>query len=115
MRFASLCCSIALFVTAPVSIAETAGGPLGTASQEQTAEAVGHYARARALIIAAIHEFDRGRRIARPDDLMEPARWRNTLIDRAEDLERILDPQPRVSKGGIQYSPDSRLLPEARK
>lgn len=88
---------------------------LGQANQEQTAEAIGHYARARALIVAAINEFDKGRRIARPDDLVEPAKWRNTLIDRAEDIERILDPQPHVTKGGIKYSADPRLLPEARK
>lgn len=88
---------------------------LGQANQEQSAEAIGHYARARALIVAAINEFDKGRRIARPDDLVEPAKWRNTLIDRAEDIERLLDPQPHVTKGGIKYSADPRLLPEARK
>ncbi len=88
---------------------------LGEANQETTAEAVAHYARSRALLISALHEFDTARKIARPDELLDPTKWRNTLIDRAEDLERVLDPQPKATKGGIKFSADPRLLPEASK
>lgn len=88
---------------------------LGQASQEESAEAVAHYARSRALLISAIHEFDQARKIAKPDELLDSTKWRNTLIDRAEDLERVLDPQPKASKGGIKFSADPRLLPEASK
>jgi hypothetical protein len=88
---------------------------LGQASQEQSAEAVAHYARSRALIIAALNEFDVARKLARPDELMDPVKWRNTLIDRAEDLERVLDPQPRATKGGVRFSPDPRLMPDRKK
>jgi hypothetical protein len=86
---------------------------LGTAGPEQATEAVAHYARARSLIIAALHEFDKGRKIASPSELLDPSQWRNTLIDRAEDLDRVLDPQPRATKGGIRFEADPRLLPEA--
>ena len=86
---------------------------LGTAGPEQATEAVAHYARARSLIIAALHEFDKGRKIASPSELLDPVAWRNTLIDRAEDLDRVLDPQPRATKGGIRFEADPRLLPEA--
>jgi hypothetical protein len=86
---------------------------LGTVGPEQATEAVAHYARARSLIIAALREFDKGRKIASPSELLEPAQWRNTLIDRAEDLDRVLDPQPRATKGGIRFEADPRLLPEA--
>ena len=86
---------------------------LGQAGQEETTEAVAHFARARSLIIAALHEFDKGRKIASPSDLLDPVQWRNTLIDRAEDLDRVLDPQPRATKGGIKFEADPRLLPEA--
>jgi hypothetical protein len=79
------------------------------------AEAVAHYARSRALLISAIHEFDKARKLAKPDELLDSTKWRNTLVDRAEDLERVLDPQPRVTKGGIRFEADSRLLPEAKK
>ena len=88
---------------------------LGQAGQEETTEAVAHFARARSLIIAALHEFDKGRKIASPSDLLDTAQWRNTLIDRAEDLDRVLDPQPRATKGGIKFEADPRLLPEASK
>lgn len=88
---------------------------LGQASQEESAEAVAHYARSRALLISAIHEFDQARKIAKPDELLDSTKWRNTLIDRAEDLERVLDPQPKATKGGIKFSADPRLLPEASK
>jgi len=100
---------------APKASAETVGTTLGQASQEATVEAVAHYARSRALLIAALREFDAGRKIARPDDLLDSVKWRNTLVDRAEDLERVLDPQPRATKGGIKFSADPRLLPEAKK
>lgn len=83
-------------------------------SRERLSAAVGHYARARSLLIAAIREFDKGYKIARPDALLDSAEWRNTLLDRAEALERVLDPQPRVTRGGVRYEPDRRLLGEAQ-
>lgn len=91
------------------------GVNLGQATQEEAIEATAHYARARNLLITAIHEFDKARKIASPNELMDPVRWRNTLIDRAEDLDRVLDPQPRATKGGLKFEADPRLLPEARK
>lgn len=103
-----------IFASAPAQ-ADTKTVSLGQAGQEATAEAVAHYARSRALLVAALKEFDEGRAIARPDELLDPVRWRNTLIDRAEDLERLLDPQPKATKGGIKFSADPRLLPEAKK
>lgn len=98
-----------------ISYAETRTVALGEASQETAVEAVAHYARSRALLIAALNEFDTARKIARPDELLDPTKWRNTLIDRAEDLERVLDPQPRATRGGIKFSADPRLLPEAKR
>lgn len=88
---------------------------LGQADNQNTTEAVAHFARSRSLIIAALHEFDKGRKLASPNQLLDPVQWRNTLIDRAEDLDRVLDPQPRATKGGIKFEADPRLLPEANK
>jgi hypothetical protein len=95
--------------------AETHGQTLGGARPEVTAEAVAHYARSRALLVAAINEFDKARKLAKPDELLDSNAWRTTLIDRAEDLERVLDPQPRATRGGIKFEADSRLLPEAKR
>jgi len=88
---------------------------LGNARPEVAADAVAHYARSRALLVSALNEFDKGRKLARPDELIDSTKWRNTLIDRAEDLERVLDPQPRATRGGIKFEADPRLLPEAKR
>jgi hypothetical protein len=109
-------CALALSSALCFSVsAQDRGADLDAANKQQMAEATGHYARARALLISAVNEFDRARKIARPDELIDPVRWRNTLIDRAEDLERVLDPQPRASTGGIQFSADPRLLSDRQK
>lgn len=99
----------------PPVTAMAQGKSLAGARPEVAAEAVAHYARSRALLVSAINEFDKGRKLAKPDDLLDSNRWRATLIDRAEDLERVLDPQPRATKGGIKFEADSRLLPEAKR
>jgi len=80
------------------------------ASPADASAATGHYARSRTMLIAAINEFDKGYRIARPDALINSAAWRASLIDRAEELERLLDPQPRVTERGSRFSPDPRLM-----
>ena len=98
---------------APTSASTSQGLGLERASGERLATAVGHYARARSLLIAAINEFDKGYKIANPDSVLDSKEWRVTLIDRAEELQRILDPQPRVTRGGVKYEADSRLLNEA--
>ena len=88
---------------------------LEKASGERLASAVGHYARARSLLIAAVNEFDKGYKIANPEAILDSKEWRATLIDRADELRKILDPQPRVTRGGVKFDADSRLLNEAGK
>jgi hypothetical protein len=114
VRYVALMAVITALGTRPC-VADVQKVSIGQASQEQAAEAVAHYARSRALLIAALNEFDLARKLARPDELIDPVKWRNTLIDRAEDLERVLDPQPRATKGGIRFAPDSRLMPDKNK
>jgi hypothetical protein len=104
-----------LFLFSFSAFAEGNSKNLGSARPEVAAEAVAHYARSRALLVSALNEFDKGRKLARPDELIDSTKWRNTLIDRAEDLERVLDPQPRATRGGIKFEADPRLLPEAKR
>jgi len=86
------------------------GVPLQTASGETLAAGMGHFSRARALLLTAINEFDEGLKLVNPDALLDAAAFRSNLIDKAKDLERVLDPQPRQSKTGVKYKADSRLL-----
>ena len=90
--------------------------PLGleTAQGEQLATAIGHFGRARSLLIAALQEFDQGCKFANPKILLNIETWRNNIIDRTEDLDRVLAPQARASKGGVQYQSDTRLLHGAK-
>jgi hypothetical protein len=83
---------------------------LGQVGEEEKAAAVGHYARARSLLIAALREFDQGYKLAKPDAIIDSKQWRDDLISRAEDLERVLAPQARASKFGVKYDADPRLL-----
>jgi hypothetical protein len=91
------------------------GGPLASANIEAAegetlSKAVGHYARSRSLLIEAIREFDRGARTARPDSILDTEEWRSSLVSRAEDLERVLSPQPRITKGGVKFEANTSLL-----
>lgn len=87
---------------------------LERASGEKLATAVGHYARARSLLIAAVREFDLGYKLANPNVLLDSQQWRSTLIDRTQELDRVLDPQPRASRTGVKFEADTRLLNEAK-
>jgi hypothetical protein len=100
---------ISLLTVNPVS-AEGKSQPLQQATGERLAMAIGHFARARSLLLAAMREFDAGYQLADPGALLDSAKWRATLARRSEELERVLDPQPRVSQGGVRYNPDTRLL-----
>ena len=104
-----------LAISSTNALAEQAATGLERASGENLATAVGHYARARSLLIAAIREFDAGYKLANPNVLLDSNEWRATLVDRAQDLDKVLDPQPRLTKSGVKYQADSRLLLEAKK
>ncbi|MCB9030753.1 MAG: hypothetical protein H6619_06845 [Deltaproteobacteria bacterium] len=86
------------------------GTGIEEASGETLATAMGYYARSRAHLIEAIRAFDKARRLARPDVVLDTEEFRSTLSARAEDLERVLAPQQRVTRGGIKLEGDSTLL-----
>lgn len=86
------------------------GARMENASPDDLAEAIGRYAKARSLLIAAIREFDLGYKVAKPDAILNSAEWRSDLLKRAADLERVLAPQPRVSKRTVRFEADPRLL-----
>lgn len=95
------------------AVAEDSEG-IEQASGEDLAVAVGHYARARSLLIAALREFDAGYKLANPNVLLDSAQWRASVVDRASDLDRVLAPQPRASSRGMKFEANSHLLNEAK-
>lgn len=82
--------------------------PIERAKGEKLATAMGHYARARSLVVAAIREFDKGYAIVDPNALLDTRMWRDSLLDRADELARLLDPQPRATKGGVKFGAETR-------
>lgn len=80
------------------------------AGREETSIAIGHFARAKSLLEAALREFDAGAKVAKPDSIINSQQWRSELIGRAEDLNRILAPQANASRLGVRYDADARLL-----
>ncbi len=80
------------------------------ASSERAAAAIGHYARARAMLVEALAEFEEGRRIARPDMLLDSEEWRLSIVSRTEELNRVLDPQPRVTRSGARFRAVKQLI-----
>ena len=80
------------------------------ASPERQDAAVGHYARARSLLVEALAEFEQARSVARPDLLLDPEDWRLTIISKTEELNRLLDPQPRVTRSGVRFKASPELI-----
>lgn len=79
-------------------------------SSERMSAAAGHYARARSLLIEALAEFQRGEQIARPDLILDSDQWRKGISSRKDDLDRLLNPQPRVSRAGARFVENRELL-----
>lgn len=90
-----------------------ASTPIAKAEGATLSRAVGHYARARTLLVAAIREFDKANQMVNPDAVLDSNQWRKSLLERTSDLERILDPQPRVSASGVRFDSTPKLLGEA--
>lgn len=91
----------------PSAVEETASRSAGP---EETAAAIGHYHRARHMLLAAVREFDKGYKLASPEAVLNGQQWRQEVLDRAQDLIKVLDPQPRVSKWGVRYDASPSLL-----
>lgn len=84
------------------------------AGKQRSVAAIGHYARARALLVEALAEFEQGRQNARPDMLVDPEEWRLSLISRTEELNRLIDPKPRVTRAGVQFRANKALIRRER-
>lgn len=76
---------------------------------ERETVAIGHFARARALLIEALAEFEKGKTISDPSLIIDTERWRGSIVLRAEELNRVVAPKPRITRQGISYEANSQL------
>lgn len=85
-----------------------------TAEGSKLDGAKGHFKRAHGLLIAAIREFDKGTSLASPEYIINIEAWRADVQDRADDLNIILSPQPRISKEGVNYEENIKIFDNRR-
>lgn len=79
-------------------------------SPERMERAKAHYARAQSLLASAIKEFDRGVKEARPDVVLNSNSWRQDIVAKANELNKVISPQARISESGIKLEGDNRVL-----
>lgn len=79
-------------------------------SSERSTAARGHYAHARAHLVRALEEFEIARKLSRPDLLLDSEEWRLSVVSRTEELNRVLDPQPRVTRSGVRFKADGLVV-----
>jgi len=91
-------------------IASHAKAETNYASEQRKNAALGHYARARSMLVEALAEFEQARKYARPDMLLDPEEWRLSVISRTEELNRLLDPRPRVTLDGVRFQANKLLI-----
>jgi hypothetical protein len=108
MRFLSVV--VVFFGLIAAVQADEPAAPASFASPERVQAATGHYARAQKLLLEAMKEFDAGRKIARPDLVVNPEQWRGSVSAKADELSRLVSPQSRETAGGNRYRESSALL-----
>ncbi len=80
------------------------------ASKERSTIARAHMSRARTLLVEALAEFEEGRKYARPDLLLDSEDWRLRVVSLTEQLNRVIDPKPRVTREGAVFRAPPRLV-----
>ena len=106
---------LATFLTVPPIIFaqnsdSTSNNDIDIVTGPKLAVAIGHFSRTKSLLIAALREFDKGLKIADPKTVIDVRSWRNTIIAKSDELDHIIDPQPRKTDSGVKYDSDPRLI-----
>ena len=73
-------------------------------------KAVGHWSRARAYLNLAVREFDKGTEFVDPDAVIDAKELRSQILEKIQILERVIDPQPRVTEEGVRYNAAPELI-----
>lgn len=84
------------------------------ASNQRTRAAIGYYSRSRAMMVQALEEFEQGRKLAGPDLLIDPEEWRLSVISLTEQLNRVIDPRPKVTGQGVVFRANPRMVRRER-
>lgn len=77
---------------------------------KKAATAADHYLNARILLLRALEEFEDGRKLASPEMFVDSEEWRSAIVARASDLNRVVDPKPRLTRSGVRYKENPALI-----
>ncbi len=80
------------------------------ASEQRANAAVAYYSRARTMLVEALAEYEQGKKYARADMLHDSEEFRLTLISLTEQLNKLVDPQIRITRDGIRVRANPRLI-----
>ncbi len=102
--FLSVCC-LSLLIGAGDARAEAQ-----YAGKQRSTVAKAHMSRARTLLVEALEEFEEARKYARPDLLLDSEDFRLRVISLTEQLNRVIDPRPRITREGAVFRVPPRLV-----
>lgn len=100
--------ALALIGTIPAQAIEPIG--IERAQGQTLSKAVGHWSRSRSYLLLALREFDKGGEEVDPDALIDAAVLRDEILEHIQVLGRLIDPQPRITEGGVRFEPAPALL-----
>lgn len=90
--------------------------PLSAAyADADKSRAEGHLSRSKGLLIAALREFDEAMKDMPEKSSLNTTRWRDSVAERAEELERLISPKARETRGGIRYEAYPEFLSESKR
>lgn len=85
------------------------------ADDANRSRAEGHLSRSKGLLIAALREFDEAMKDMPEKSSLNTTRWRDSVAERAEELERLISPKARETRGGIRYEAYPEFLSESKR
>jgi hypothetical protein len=107
-------CLYCFLIGAGSFIPSTASADTKYASKERSTISRAHMSRARTLLVEALAEFEEGRKYARPDLLLDSEDWRLRVVSLTEQLNRVIDPKPRVTREGAVFRTPPRFVKRER-
>ena len=118
LRFSRVCrlapalLILAVFLSSTQVLAQSRNAQY--AHSKRRIAAVGYYAKARALMVEALAQFEQGRKTAQPDLLIDSEEWRLTVITLTEQLNRVIDPQIAIDNSGVTFTASQRMISRER-
>jgi hypothetical protein len=107
-------CLYCFLIGAGSFIPSTVSADTKYASKERSTISRAHMSRARTLLVEALAEFEEGRKYARPDLLLDSEDWRLRVVSLTEQLNRVIDPKPRVTREGAVFRTPPRFVKRER-